>query len=417
VRYIAATIILAVSILQLEVSAQAPRMNRVDTVPVDTVPKENLRNWKSIEPRGSGFSIRFPFSPNHIPPTTSVPDLEAYLTRYRDVTYSLTVKIDGPISPDRNSYSKVVSSKTLLAGSCEVEESIVYHIDKHSTTYSRERLLNTSNRGYFQQVTSEGRDNLFSPSAEYFLDSLNVEFCRTQSQIGGVSKSEISSGTLHGGRLSPREIAKRTLSSFVLLTTKDENGKVIGIASGFFVKDNLIATNYHVVKRATRTFARLLGEKQQHEISGIAAQDSERDLALLRVSNMTAPSLPLETVAQLEVGDEIYVVGNPEGFEGTFSEGLVSSLRQVGPDWLIQISAPISHGSSGGPVLSSNGKVVAVAVGGYKDGQNLNFAIPVSYLVPLLSSALPPKRIIGIGTGIGTGVGVVPQPPVKKPNR
>src|SRR5262249_3421737 len=82
------------------------------------------------------------------------------------------------------------------------------------------------------------------------------------------------------------------------------------------------------------------------------------------------------------IGDEVYVVGNPEGLEGTFSQGIISSLR--GNDY-IQITAPISHGSSGGPVLNKNGEVIGVAVGLIEEGQNLNFAIPVSKLTQLLN--------------------------------
>ena len=77
-------------------------------------------------------------------------------------------------------------------------------------------------------------------------------------------------------------------------------------------------------------------------------------------------------------------MGNPQGLEGTFSQGIVSSIREVGADKLLQITAPISPGSSGGPVLNSKGKVIGVSVATYKGGQNLNFAIPSNYLKILL---------------------------------
>ena len=90
--------------------------------------------------------------------------------------------------------------------------------------------------------------------------------------------------------------------------------------------------------------------------------------------------LPLGDSSAVEVGEEVYAVGNPEGLEGTFSQGIISGIRRVGDRDLIQITAPISHGSSGGPVLNKHGQVVGIAVGAIRTGQNLNFAIPASEL-------------------------------------
>src|SRR4029079_9116422 len=89
--------------------------------------------------------------------------------------------------------------------------------------------------------------------------------------------------------------------------------------------------------------------------------------------------------AQVGIGDSIYVSGNPEGLEGTFSEGIVSSRRKEGSKQFLQITAPISHGSSGGPVMNRYGEVIGLAVAMIKDGQNLNFAVPVSYLAALMT--------------------------------
>jgi hypothetical protein len=84
-------------------------------------------------------------------------------------------------------------------------------------------------------------------------------------------------------------------------------------------------------------------------------------------------------------------VGNPQGLEGTFSQGIISGVRQVGGDTVLQITAPISPGSSGGPVLSAKGDVIGVSVATFKGGQNLNFAIPSSYLTALFAHRGPLK--------------------------
>jgi len=90
--------------------------------------------------------------------------------------------------------------------------------------------------------------------------------------------------------------------------------------------------------------------------------------------------------SEIGVGDLIYVLGSPEGLESTFSQGNISGTRRLDGRSLIQITAPISHGSSGGPVLNSAGEVIGIAVGALRAGQNLNFAIPVSDLISLTSA-------------------------------
>lgn len=182
-----------------------------------------------------------------------------------------------------------------------------------------------------------------------------------------------------------RQIAQKTFPSVVLLIMEDANGQSVSMGSGFFVRDGVIATNLHITERAARGYAKLVGKKRKYDIPGTVGIDKARDLVLLAVKGAKAPSLSLGDSGEVAVGDEVYVVGNPLGLEGTFSQGIVSSVRQVGSDTLLQITAPISPGSSGGPVLNSKGKVIGVAAATFEGGQNLNFAIPASYLASLLT--------------------------------
>ena len=182
---------------------------------------------------------------------------------------------------------------------------------------------------------------------------------------------------------SARQIAQRTFPSIVVLVTEDARGQPSSLGSGFFVDQDVVATNYHVIEGATRVYARIIGQEKELEILETVAVDERRDLALVRLDAKARP-LALSKTGQMRVGDPVYVVGNPEGLEGTFSAGIVSALRG---NSYIQITAPISHGSSGGPVLNRLGEVIGVAVGTIEDGQNLNFAIPVSHLSMLVSAA------------------------------
>lgn len=183
---------------------------------------------------------------------------------------------------------------------------------------------------------------------------------------------------------STRQIAQNAFPSVVLLVMEDANSQPVSLGSGFFVKDDIVATNLHMIEGAARGYAKIVGRKPKYEIVGIVGLDTQRDLALLKITGVRAPSLTFGDINQVAVGDEVYAIGNPQGLEGTFSQGIVSSIRQVGSDILFQITAPISPGSSGGPVLNAQGKVIGIAVATFKGGQNLNFAIPATYLATLL---------------------------------
>ena len=182
-----------------------------------------------------------------------------------------------------------------------------------------------------------------------------------------------------------QEIAKKAFGSTVLLVMEDANGQPLSLGSGFFVHDGEIASNLHVVEGAAKGYAKLVGEKTKYGIEGITAVDPERDLVVLKISGGRSQALPLGNSDAVQVGESVYAVGNPQGLEGTFSQGIVSSIREVGGDKLLQITAPISPGSSGGPVLSGQGQVIGVSVATFRGGQNLNFAIPANYLKSLLA--------------------------------
>ena len=196
-------------------------------------------------------------------------------------------------------------------------------------------------------------------------------------------------------KLTGQEIAKKALLSTVYLKKVNANGDVFGSGSGFIVGKGKIATNYHVIKGATSIYAKLVEQDDWYFVESIAATDELHDLAILTVRNI--PSLPLVIADSdnVEIGEHIYAVGNPQGFlEGTVSDGIISGIRGQGDYKLIQMSAPISPGSSGGPVLNIRGEVIGIAAGDYSmqdpklkinRSQNLNVAIPSNYLKALLN--------------------------------
>lgn len=192
---------------------------------------------------------------------------------------------------------------------------------------------------------------------------------------------------------SAREIARKAFPSVVMLVMEDSHGQPTSLGSGFFVREDVVATNLHVIEGATTGYAKIVGKKPKYDIVGFVAIDRHKDLVLLKLKKIKVPTLTLGDSNDVAVGDEVYAVGNPQGLEGTFSKGIVSGIRKVGEDILLQITAPISPGSSGGPVLNTKGKVIGISVATFKTGQNLNFAIPVSYLTSLLLEMKSPKPI------------------------
>jgi S1-C subfamily serine protease len=131
-----------------------------------------------------------------------------------------------------------------------------------------------------------------------------------------------------------------------------------------------------------------------YEVEGIVAIDFESDLALLKLKGVKAKPLVLADSKEVKIGAPVFVLGSPKGLEGTFSTGIVSSIRKLGKDKdLIQVTAPVSHGSSGGPVLDADGRVIGIAVATMTEGQNLNFAVPVSRLRELAAKIGAPRAL------------------------
>jgi len=220
------------------------------------------------------------------------------------------------------------------------------------------------------------------------------------------------------GTPSAQEIAKNAFGATVLVVMEDVGGHPLALGSGFFVRDTEVATNLHVVGGAAKGYVKPVGQKAKYDIEGMTAVESNYDLVILKVSGRCSATLQLGDSDGVQVGESVYAVGNPQGLEGTFSQGIISSIREIGTDKLLQITAPISPGSSGGPVLNSAGDVIGVSVATFTGGQNLNFAIPSGYLkallaktasvTPLVQSETPkPKKSIFEDLGGNSTQGVV----------
>jgi tetratricopeptide (TPR) repeat protein len=163
----------------------------------------------------------------------------------------------------------------------------------------------------------------------------------------------------------------------------EDKGKIVAGGSGFIIDPNgVIVTNAHVIEPWSKSTTGILYVKKSDESflepTEIIAMDSVKDVALIRVKEQYLPFIKLTSDLVHSQGDDVIVIGNPLGLETTVTNGIISAIR--GEDGFLQISAPISQGSSGSPVLNSKGEAIGVATLIMTGGQNLNFAIPASYV-------------------------------------
>jgi serine protease Do len=173
-------------------------------------------------------------------------------------------------------------------------------------------------------------------------------------------------------------LLKNLLPAVVTILGYNEAGKFSSFGSGFFIDNQgTLITNYHVIRRMTHAKVKF-HDGRIHPLDKVLAVDKNGDLAMCRVDLPGGPPRFLTVSRQVpEVGERVLAIGSPYLLEHTVSEGIVSAVRTDSPvGQAIQMTAPISPGSSGGPVINMKGEVVGVSSFYRKGGQNLNFAIP-----------------------------------------
>jgi hypothetical protein len=148
--------------------------------------------------------------------------------------------------------------------------------------------------------------------------------------------------------------------------------------SGFFVDKGIVVTNFHVIDSA-KAIEVTTYDKQKYNVTKILGYDKQIDLAILQIDTKN-DSLPIHQ-GDISIGETIYALGSPFGLTGTLTDGIISTASRIfdGVD-CIQISASISHGNSGGPLLNAYGEVIGVNTFTYTDGQNINFAVNIKEL-------------------------------------
>jgi len=186
-------------------------------------------------------------------------------------------------------------------------------------------------------------------------------------------------------KLAVSDIYARCSPSIVSIKTKDKSGKDIGMGSGFIVsKEGIIVTNFHVIESAYQAEVMIADKlfKEVYLVKGIPSLD----IAVLKIYAQGLSPLAIGDSDNLLSGQIIVTLGNPLGLEHSISSGIISSIRSSYNIKLIQMTAPVSMGSSGGPVLNEYGEVIGITtLASFFMAQNLNFAVPINYLEGIIN--------------------------------
>jgi Tfp pilus assembly protein PilF len=181
---------------------------------------------------------------------------------------------------------------------------------------------------------------------------------------------------------SANEVFEQASKCVVVIYNLDETGHRQKFASGVVISNGEVATNHHVLQQAAKLavvyFGKAFTAKPKY-------CDPERDVSILEVPGLKAPKAVIGEKSQLKVGTKVYAIGSPRGLELTLSDGIVSGFREVKGGHYIQTTTPISSGSSGGGLFDDEGRLVGLPTFFLTEGQQLNFAVPIEWVLELES--------------------------------
>ena len=182
--------------------------------------------------------------------------------------------------------------------------------------------------------------------------------------------------------LEPAEVFARVKQSIVVVYAADSVGVVLSQGSGVVIDRHSIVTNCHVIEDAPDVYIENhIGRVKSERLVG----DIEKDVCFVKNTLSEFVPIKLGNTQNLEVGSVVYAIGSPKGLNLSLSNGIVSQLRGSVPP-MIQTTAPISPGSSGGGLFDSNGLLVGITTFNIVDGQSLNFALPVEWVKSVKSN-------------------------------
>lgn len=165
-------------------------------------------------------------------------------------------------------------------------------------------------------------------------------------------------------------------SSVVMISIHDRNGQIIGSGSGIMIgRDGYILTNDHVASGGCFYSVRIEDDESEYVTDRVIKYNNVIDLAIIRIERQLNPIPIYKGKNRLVRGQKVVAIGSPLGLFNSVSDGIISGFRKIDEVDMIQFTAPISHGSSGGAVLNMQGEIVGISTAGIDSGQNINLAI------------------------------------------
>ncbi len=182
--------------------------------------------------------------------------------------------------------------------------------------------------------------------------------------------------------LEYEELAKK--ASSVVMINVFENSERIKTGSGVVIAPNYIVTNFHVINGGTSYSINIENDSKIYFTSEIVKYNKNLDLALIKIDKTITPIKLYTGQKDIVRGQKVVAIGSPLGLFNSVSDGIIAGFREINNVAMIQFTAPISHGSSGGALLNMSGELIGISTSGFDDGQNINFAVSYKSIIPFV---------------------------------
>lgn len=294
------------------------------------------------------------------------PPLKVYL-------FDQLVNMDNPVIVNGNTLVPLrVLFESLGSSVTWDEQNKTANAKKGNTTISIQIGNNEANKN--------GNSVTLEEPAQIINDKTYVPLRFVAESFGQDVKWDQSNNAIYIGKsLEAKDISKIASNAVVYIETADKNNKLYASGSGFIVdKDGIVVTNYHVINNAYSAMVKL-ADGRTYNVTKVINYDVSLDIAVLKINSFSPmPTVSLGDSNKIENGDKIYAIGSPKGYENTISAGLISNKkRTINQQALIQLSAEITHGSSGGALFNDRAEVIGITSSGVGEA-DLNFAIPIN---------------------------------------
>lgn len=200
---------------------------------------------------------------------------------------------------------------------------------------------------------------------------------RTRTIAGFVLLTAASVVKADGGDLSASRVFEVAAPSIVVVEAHNKDGAIVARGSGVVIAKGIVVSNCHVFTKADTAVVRY---SETNYPAALQHGDMAHDLCSFTVNGLPAPPVRMSSTQSLKVGESAFAIGAPEGLELTLSGGLISSLRKLPDGVVIQMTTPISPGSSGGGLFDQQARLIGITSYYMGEGQQLNFALPVEWI-------------------------------------